>query len=237
MTLKLLPLLKEDADEVVRLFYASYDNNPFRRILYPNGMAQSSLDMIKDSRVEAVDDPDQYALKVVDTDTGEIAACAVWAYTQAMTDEDWDRETEEALNSRPEARQEIVSEFIYKEQDFKRRIMGHTRWWGMYCHGNIVRFLSLCANLLLLELVSLNTLPKYQRRGIGSMLMEWGTDKLEEMQVPSFIIASSQGYGLYIKHGYKEIERWEIDMGRWSQWGGNGMFKNFFLTRYPAKPA
>lgn len=216
MTLKLLPLLKEDADEVVRLFYASYDNNPFRRILYPNGMAQSSLDMIKDSRVEAVDDPDQYALKVVDTDTGEIAACAVWAYTQAMTDEDWDRETEEALNSRPEARQEIVSEFIYKEQDFKRRIMGHTRWW---------------------ELVSLNTLPKYQRRGIGSMLMEWGTDKLEEMQVPSFIIASSQGYGLYIKHGYKEIERWEIDMGRWSQWGGNGMFKNFFLTRYPAKPA
>ena len=69
------------------------------------------------------------------------------------------------------------------------------------------------------------------------MLMRWGTDKLEEMQVPSFIISTDQGHGLYIKHGYKEIERWEIDMGRWPQWGGNGMYKNIFLTRYPAKPA
>ena len=69
------------------------------------------------------------------------------------------------------------------------------------------------------------------------MLMKWGIDKLDEMQVPSFIVSSEQGYGLYMKHGYKEIDRWEIDMGRWPQWGGNGMYMNAFLTRYPAKPA
>ena len=130
MTLELLPLVKEDADEVVRLFVASYANNPFGKMLYPSGMPQSILDMIKDGRVNAVDDPDHYALKVVDTDTGEIAASAVWAHTKAMTDEDWDREREEALNQYPEARQEILLDFIYKEQDSKRRIMGHTRWWG-----------------------------------------------------------------------------------------------------------
>lgn len=67
------------------------------------------------------------------------------------------------------------------------------------------------------------------------MLMKWGTDKLEEMQVPSVIIATPQSYGLYIKHGYKEVGRWEIDMGRWPQWGGSGTYKNVFLTRYPAK--
>ena len=213
---------------------------PFRRISYQNGTAQSSLDMMKERGLKAVDDPDQYALKVVDTDTGEIAACAFWEYTQSMTDEDWDREREEAvksLKSRPEARQDIVLECIYKEQDSKRRIMGHTRWWGMYLYVIVLGLLSPCANFLLLELSSLNTLPKYQRRGIGSMLMKWGTDRLEEMQVPSFIIATDQGYGLYIRHGYKEIERWEIDMGRWPQWGWNGMYKNVFLTRYPAKPA
>ena len=133
MTLELLPLVKEDADEVVRLMVASYANNSLRRILFPKGMAQSSFDMIKDSRINAVDDPDKYALKVVDTDTGEVAACAVWAYTKAMTDEEWDREREEVLKSYSEARQDIRSEFIYKEQDSKRRIMGHTRWWGEYC--------------------------------------------------------------------------------------------------------
>ena len=133
MTLELLPLVKEDTDEVVRLNVASYANNPFRRILFPNGMAPSKLDKIKDSCFKAVDDPDQYGLKLVDTDTGEIAACAIWAYTQAKTDEDWDREREEALNSYPDARQDIVLAFIYKAHDSKRRVMGHTRWWGQSC--------------------------------------------------------------------------------------------------------
>ena len=149
MTLELLPLVKEDVDEAVRLVVASYANNRFRRIAYPNGMAQSSLDMMKERGIKAVDDPDQYALKVVDTDTGEIAACAFWAFTNSMTDEDWDREREEAvkaLRSRPEARQDIVSECIYKEQDSKRRIMGHTRWWGMYRYVIGLRLLSPCAN-------------------------------------------------------------------------------------------
>ena len=130
MTLELLPLVKEDVDEVVQLIVASYENNPFRRILYPSSI---SLDMIKDGQIKAVDDPDKYALKVVDTDTGKIAASAVWAYTEARTDEDWDRERQEALKPYPGARKEVLLEFVYKAQDSKCRIMGHTRWWGKYC--------------------------------------------------------------------------------------------------------
>lgn len=237
MTLELLPLVKEDADEVVQLNIACYENNPFRRILFPSSIAQSSFDIIRDGQLKAVDDPNKYALKVVDTDTGEIAASAVWAYTQAMTDEDWDRERQEALKPYPEAREEVLLEFVYKEQDSKRIIMGHTRWWGKYCPCECSSTFAPTANSLHPELVSLNTLPKYQRRGIGSMLLRWGIDKQEEIRVPSFIISTDQGYGLYMKHGYREIERWEIDMGRWPQWGGNGLYKNVFLTRYPAEPA
>lgn len=65
------------------------------------------------------------------------------------------------------------------------------------------------------------------------MLMKWGTDKLEDMKVPGFILSMDQGYGLYLKHGFKhgfkEIERWETDMGRWPP--GQGVYKNVFLTR------
>lgn len=67
------------------------------------------------------------------------------------------------------------------------------------------------------------------------MLMEWGNTKQEEMQLPGFMVATDQGYGLYIKHGYKEVDRWEADMGRWPQWGGHGMYKNVFLVREPSK--
>lgn len=63
------------------------------------------------------------------------------------------------------------------------------------------------------------------------MLMKWGTDKLEEMKVPGFIVSSDQGYGLYLKHGFKEIERWETDLSRWPP--GQGKYKNVFMTRMP----
>ena len=61
--------------------------------------------------------------------------------------------------------------------------------------------------------------------------MKFGTDKIEEMKVPGFIISTVQGHGLYLKHGFKEVDRWEVDMNQWSP--GEGMYKNIFLTKLP----
>jgi len=91
MPLELQPLTKEDAAEATRLVIASYENNPFRKIIFPSGMLKASIDKIEKSKYDAVEDPDQYPWKVIDTDTGEMAACATWAYTNAMSDEDWDQ--------------------------------------------------------------------------------------------------------------------------------------------------
>ena len=131
MPLELRPLAKEDAQEAVALFTASYKNNYFRTIALPNGMSQASIDGIVRGRQKAVDDPDKYALKVVDTDNHDkMAGCAVWEYTKAMTDEDWERAKEEAPKAYPEARHDIVDEPILIEQEFKHRVMGHSRWFG-----------------------------------------------------------------------------------------------------------
>ena len=131
MPLELRPLAKEDAQEAVALSAASYKNNGFITIALPNGMSQASIDKLVEKRQNAVDDPDKYALKVVDTDNNDkMAGCAVWEYTKAMTDEDWERAREEALKAYPEKRHDIVDQFILKEQEFKRKVMGHTRWFG-----------------------------------------------------------------------------------------------------------
>ena len=133
MPLELRPLAKEDAQEAVALLTASYKTNIFRAIVLPNGMSQVSLDKLVGERQEAVDDPDKYALKVVDTDNDDkMAGCAVWVYRKAMTDEDWERAKEKAPNVFPEARHDIVEELLLKEQEFKRRLMGHERWFGEY---------------------------------------------------------------------------------------------------------
>ena len=130
MPLELRPLAKEDAQEAVALSAASYKNNKFRTIVLPNGMSQVSIDNMVRERQKGVDDPDKYALKVVDTDNNDkMAGCAFWEYGKAMTDEDWER-AKEAPKAYPEARHDIIDQFILKEREFKRRVMGHTRWFG-----------------------------------------------------------------------------------------------------------
>lgn len=131
MPLELRPMAKEDAEEAAALLVASFKDNAFRAIVLPAGMNKVSIDRIVKERQKAVDDPNHYVLKVVDTENGDkMAGCAVWEYTKEMTEEDWVRSKEAAPDKYPEARLDILAEFITKEQDSKSRIMGHTRWLG-----------------------------------------------------------------------------------------------------------
>ena len=133
MPFELRPMAKEDAQEAAALIVASYENNPFTAIVFPAGMGQASIDKIVEARQKAIGDPDKYVLKVVDTDHNDkMAGCAVWEHTKTMTDEDWEQAGKEAPSAYPEARQDLLGEFIIKGQGSKRRIMGHTRWWGEF---------------------------------------------------------------------------------------------------------
>ena len=131
MHFELRPMAKEDAHEAAALIVASFKGNPFRAVVTPTGVSQTAFENLVASRQKAVEDPDKYALKVVDTDNNDrMAGCAVWAYTEAMTDEDWDRAREEAPSAFPDARMDILGPILDKDQDAQRRIKGHTRWWG-----------------------------------------------------------------------------------------------------------
>ena len=131
MPLELRLMTKEDAHEAVALMVASYKDNPFRAIVLPTGMSQVSIDHLVKQCQKAVDDPEKYALKVVDTENSDaMAGCAVWEYTKARSDVDWDRKREEGADAFPEARLDIRNEFVAKEHVIQRRIMGHTRWLG-----------------------------------------------------------------------------------------------------------
>ncbi|KEQ85175.1 hypothetical protein M438DRAFT_318351 [Aureobasidium pullulans EXF-150] len=48
--------------------------------------------------------------------------------------------------------------------------------------------------------------PDYQRRGIGSMMLQWGSDLADQLFLPSWVEASPAGNFLYRKFGYKDIE-------------------------------
>ena len=54
------------------------------------------------------------------------------------------------------------------------------------------------------------------------------------MKWRSFIISTDEGYKLYLKHGWKEVDRWEADLGRWSESSKGVMYKNVYMIREPS---
>lgn len=48
--------------------------------------------------------------------------------------------------------------------------------------------------------------PAYQRRGIGTKLMEWGMKRSREEGVPITLTATQAGRRLYQKLGFKEVQ-------------------------------
>lgn len=80
------------------------------------------------------------------------------------------------------------------------------------------------------------TLPEYQRKGIGSKLLEWGLERADEKGYHCWIDSSPQGLGLYKKHGWEEIGFLDVDLAGWG--GEQGVIdRTVFLVRKPKERA
>ena len=58
---------------------------------------------------------------------------------------------------------------------------------------------------------------KYQRRGIGKRLLEWGAKTADREGVATGLVSSPAGSGLYKRCGYREAEK--IKYGPIEDWG------------------
>lgn len=72
--------------------------------------------------------------------------------------------------------------------------------------------------------------PEYQRRGIGSKLLQWGKKKGDELGTKIWITSTPQARPVYEKNGWKVIEKHEIDLGKY---GGEGLYVRFWMLRSP----
>lgn len=82
-------------------------------------------------------------------------------------------------------------------------------------------------------LAILDTDPKDQRRGAGGMLVQWGTDIADKEGIPAYLESSAEGYSLYNKHGFKDIESWDFDL---EPWGKSGSSRIVWMLRPPKQP-
>lgn len=55
------------------------------------------------------------------------------------------------------------------------------------------------------KLGSLVTHPDYRGRGAGTLALNWGLQKADELGVPTYLEATDKGRPLYLKHGFKDV--------------------------------
>ena len=60
--------------------------------------------------------------------------------------------------------------------------------------------------------------PDHQRQGAGTLLMHWGIERARDMGLPAYLEATFEGYPLYKKLGFRDIDSMIIKA---DIWGGN----------------
>jgi predicted N-acetyltransferase YhbS len=53
--------------------------------------------------------------------------------------------------------------------------------------------------------------PDHQRRGVGSVLLEYGVRKADELGIECFVEATDEGMGLYKKFGFMNLTKVLVD--------------------------
>ena len=72
--------------------------------------------------------------------------------------------------------------------------------------------------------------PEYQRKGLGSLLLDPVWKLADKDNAKTFIQASEKGIGLYLKYGWVEVDEIVMDF---SPYGGPKQTKTVLLIREP----
>lgn len=74
--------------------------------------------------------------------------------------------------------------------------------------------------------------PEYQRRGVGSLLLQSGIERAEGVQAKIWLTSTPQAVPTYLKNGWEVKEIQPIDLGKY---GGNGIYNRACMLRLPAQ--
>lgn len=66
------------------------------------------------------------------------------------------------------------------------------------------------------------------------MLLKWGTAEADRLALPCYLEASEEGKPLYVKHGWQEVGRLEVDLSKWG--GPTNVVAPFMLRPAATEP-
>ncbi|KAF3911762.1 hypothetical protein AA313_de0206311 [Arthrobotrys entomopaga] len=208
MVLQLLPITDpSDFTTFVHIQHAAFQNG-ITKLLKPNPVTpQTIAESVQKHITSATSEPDVYFLKVVDTELdGKIVACAKWRVNER------ERTREGIQVQLPKAGEkdgDVVRVFYAYLARMREEYMGTKPFYLLHI---------------------LVTDPEHQRRGAGSMLLKWGTDKADAAGLPAYLEATDAGLEVYGRAGFVGVHTEEFDLTRY---GGVGRDRNTVMIRQP----
>jgi len=198
MPLEVHPLQPEDLEAWVRLHYLAFKTTTVACLWRSEPSAASYSILAKSRGRELLEhSPRAHFFKVVDTELdNKPVAVAKWRiYNKERSEEEVKSEFTLPAQTPEECR---AAREKFMAGIFKARwdIMGTRPY-------------------VLLDILS--THPDHHRRGAGTMLVKWGTDKADELGLESYLEGSSQGRPLYERNGYQPVREVKSDF---SEFGG-----------------
>jgi GNAT superfamily N-acetyltransferase len=187
---------EQDLPELISIISPAFQNVPAEVLMFgppsPQNLENKAAQHLTAWRIHAQESSLPCAIKCVHTDpeTGkkEIAGCAEW-YT-------YDRErTPERYLASPHL---LGASWMENEAD-RKEVLGfnqpmidkHTQWMGGRPHA-LLRYMTVA--------------PKYRRRGLATMCVQWGVDRCKELGIPAYLEASEEGAPVYEKLGFERVD-------------------------------
>ncbi|OJD35306.1 gnat family acetyltransferase [Diplodia corticola] len=211
MPLEIRPVSPADADAMVSITNAALGSSGLIRLKHASPPHPAYRRHHKAGVLKALAKPTARVLKVVDTDTDddEIIAIGHWEiYDNGRPDEEI-AELEKPFEPLEEERER----FGVVQRDFFEYLFRVRREVGKMPHY----YLSL-----------LVTHPDHYRRGAGSMIVRWGTERADRDGLVCILEASEAGRPLYKRHGFVERVVTTFDL---TKYGGTGTDENTTMIR------
>jgi GNAT superfamily N-acetyltransferase len=193
-------LTPEEAETYVHIRHETF-RPTVNKILYSRGEPSPSTLARVASETRSNITKGVIFLKCVDTSNGEIVAAARWRYVRPKdtnaTERTWEeveKDFTEVLQPYDESEPAMIDALFALFNGRKRKYLGTRPY---YC------------------LDTLATLGKHERRGAGSLLVQWGCERADEEGVEAYLEASEMGEPMYKRHGFESKDVMELDLRKY----------------------
>ncbi|KAL6712230.1 hypothetical protein ACN47E_000107 [Coniothyrium glycines] len=188
MGFAVLPALVPDIEAVYDVYFSAFQDNAVTRAFFPSASAEQLVDSKSEFRKTHAShvlqywhtSTTQYTIKCVDTETGAVVGMALWDCY--ITASDWKKGEITWLEGKERERAEALVQPLWSARE---KLWLNEKY--LYCHVIAVD-------------------PKFQRRGIGELLFNYGTNIAHQAQLPIYIESSAEAVRLYEKMGCKKLK-------------------------------